>query len=555
MTRPLPGSPGFQGAPVSALERRFSLPVLAGWAAVLVGCAVLLGWAVGSEPLKRILPGYPSMKPNTAICFILLGWSFLSARSPEARTRVLGMAGSLGAVAVGLATLVEYMGGRDFGFDHFLFPESGAVLLTPFEGRMGANTALAFIALGVALAALALSRFPSVVEGGAISAIAVAELASLRYLYGAKPFSRFALASSQIAFHTVLLLLILGFGVLWSAPQGRVRRLLSSAGPGGTASRRLLPIVFVTLVGLGWIRLKGQQAGFYGLELGLSFMVCMSLAVLTAGILWLAGVLERLDEERQIAEETRRAIETRFKAEREAELLKRTFIANMSHELRTPLNAILGFSELIEDGKAGPTSSLQREFMGDILTSSRHLLALINDILDIAKLDSGKASFRCELLSLPLVTQEVLSVLRSLTTRKHLQVETDFDPAVCELELDPDRLKQVLFNYLSNAIRFTPRGGRITVRARPEASSRFRLEVEDNGVGIRQEKLGELFQEFRQVHRAGVTEEPGTGLGLALTKRLVEAQGGSVGARSVEGLGSVFFAILPCSLRPALASS
>jgi signal transduction histidine kinase len=283
-------------------------------------------------------------------------------------------------------------------------------------------------------------------------------------------------------------------------------------------------------------------------------MVWVSLAVLTASIVWIASFLERLDRERRIAEDMRRAIETQLQAEKEAEHLKRAFVANMSHELRTPLNAILGFAELIEDGKAGPTSPLQLEFLGDILTSARHLLALLNDILDIAKLDSGKATFRTELLSLPLVTQEVLNVLKSLTTRKNLQVETDLDPAVCDLELDPDRLKQVLFNFLSNAIRFTPRGGRITVRARPEDSSRFRLEVEDNGVGIREEKLAELFQEFRQVHRAGVTEEPGTGLGLALTKRLVEAQGGSVGARSVEGLGSVFFAILPCSLRPALAS-
>jgi signal transduction histidine kinase len=494
------------------------------------------------------------MKPNSALCFILLGWAFLSARSPAARTRYLGMVGSLGAVAVGSATLAEYLAGWDFGLDRFLLPESPATSLTPFVGRMGANAALAFVALGVALAAFAISRFPVAVEGGSIVAIALAGLASLRYLYGAKPFPRFAVASSQIAFHTVLLFLLLGVGVLGAAPEGRVRRLLASAGPGGTASRRLLPILFATLVGLGWIRLKGQQNGLYGLELGLSLMVWVSLAVLTASIVWIASFLERLDRERRIAEDMRRAIETQLQAEKEAEHLKRAFVANMSHELRTPLNAILGFAELIEDGKAGPTSPLQLEFLGDILTSARHLLALLNDILDIAKLDSGKATFRTELLSLPLVTQEVLNVLKSLTTRKNLQVETDLDPAVCDLELDPDRLKQVLFNFLSNAIRFTPRGGRITVRARPEDSSRFRLEVEDNGVGIREEKLAELFQEFRQVHRAGVTEEPGTGLGLALTKRLVEAQGGSVGARSVEGLGSVFFAILPCSLRPALAS-
>ncbi len=549
-----PDSPVPRGSPVNVQGLLF--PLLCGWVAVGVGGLVLLGWAMGNGALKSILPGYASMKANTALCFALLGWSLLAARSTDPRMRYPRIAGALAVVAVGLATLAEYLGGWDFGIDRLLFPEPGPTFITPFVGRMGANTASAFVALGLALAALALSRFPLVVETGALVAMALAGLAGLGYLYGAKPLTAFAVAASQMAFHTMSLFFLLSFGVLGLASEGRLKGLLSSSGPGGTASRRLLPILFATLVGLGWLRLKGQLAGFYGLEYGLSFMVWISLVVLTAGIVWIARFLDRLDQDRRSAETLRREIEMRTRAEKEAEQLKNTFVAHMSHELRTPLNAILGFAEIIEDGKAGPTSALQREFLGDILASAQHLLALINDILDIAKLDAGKVTFRSELLSLPLVTQEVLGVLKSLTAKKNLQVETYLDPAVCDLELDPDRLKQVLFNYLSNAIRFTPEGGRITIRARPEDSSRFRLEVEDSGIGIRPELLAELFQEFRQVHGAGMTEaQKGTGLGLALTKRLVEAQGGSVGASSTVGLGSVFFAILPRCVQPSLAPS
>lgn len=224
---------------------------------------------------------------------------------------------------------------------------------------------------------------------------------------------------------------------------------------------------------------------------------------------------------------------------------KSSFLANMSHELRTPLNSIIGFAELLYDGHVSPEMPEHHEFLGDILTSGRHLLQLINDVLDLSKVEAGRLEFHPEQLDLPLLIREVLTVLRPLASSKQIRVETALHPKLTDVFLDPARLKQVLYNFLSNAIKFTPPSGRIVVRTLPEGVSAFRLLVEDTGVGIAAEDLGRLFTEFEQLDAGSAKKHGGTGLGLALTKRLVESQGGSVGVHSVPSEGSTFYAILP----------
>jgi signal transduction histidine kinase len=230
---------------------------------------------------------------------------------------------------------------------------------------------------------------------------------------------------------------------------------------------------------------------------------------------------------------------------REASRLKSEFLANMSHELRTPLNAIIGFCELIHDGKVGPISELQQEYLGDVLTSARHLLDMISDVLDLAKIEAGKLAFRPEPTDVALVTREVGDALGALAATKRIRLTTEIDPALGPVEVDPARLKQVLYNYLSNALKFTPDGGCVAIRARPEGADAFRLEVEDTGIGIRPEDQRRLFVEFQQLDAGLAKAHPGTGLGLALTRRIVEAQSGQVGVRSAPGQGSTFFAVLP----------
>jgi protein-histidine pros-kinase len=229
----------------------------------------------------------------------------------------------------------------------------------------------------------------------------------------------------------------------------------------------------------------------------------------------------------------------------EANRLKSEFLANMSHELRTPLNAIIGFTELMHSGRIGPMSADHQEYLGDILTSSRHLLQLINDILDLAKVESGKMELRPERVDLGKLVSEVRDILRGLAAGKRLRVATEIDPEAAIVFIDPGRVKQVLYNYLSNAIKFTPDGGVIAVRILPQGPDLFRLEVEDSGIGISTFDFAKLFVEFQQLDASSAKRYQGTGLGLAMTKRIVEAHGGRVEVRSDPGHGSTFSAILP----------
>jgi PAS domain S-box-containing protein len=230
---------------------------------------------------------------------------------------------------------------------------------------------------------------------------------------------------------------------------------------------------------------------------------------------------------------------------REANRLKSEFLANVSHEVRTPLNAILGFADLLEAEELGPLSGRQLDAASNIVCAGRHLLRLIDDVLDLAKAESGHTEFHPERVELALAVSEVVAVLAPIAAAKQIAVATELDPRVPVVTIDAKRLRQVLYNYLSNALKFTAHGGRVVVRTRPEGEHRFRVEVQDNGIGVRLEDVGRLFVEFQQLDAGLAKHYAGAGLGLAITKRLVEAQGGAVGVETRFGQGSTFHAVLP----------
>jgi len=228
-----------------------------------------------------------------------------------------------------------------------------------------------------------------------------------------------------------------------------------------------------------------------------------------------------------------------------ASRMKSEFLANMSHELRSPLNGIIGFSELLYDGKLGAIPDRPREFIGRVHSSASHLLQLINGVLDLSKIEAGHLEFCPEHLIVSDLIQEVTGILSSQAVKKQIRIETEIEPGVDEVNIDPGRLRQVLYNYLSNALKFTGERGRVVVRLKSEDATHFRLEVSDTGIGVSKENVGRLFVEFQQLDATVAKRYQGTGLGLALTKRIVEAQGGRVGVISRLGQGSTFFAVLP----------
>ncbi len=242
--------------------------------------------------------------------------------------------------------------------------------------------------------------------------------------------------------------------------------------------------------------------------------------------------------EQMVAEKTAELRELNSELVR-ANQLKSQFLANMSHELRTPLSAIIGFSEAIRDGVAGEPSGEQREFAEDIAQAGRQLLELINNILDLSRFEAGAMELDLAPCDVGGLVDEVMRILRGLARRKDIELKADVDPRPLELTADPIKLKQVLYNLIANSIKFTDPGGRVEVQARQDRQF-VRIRVSDTGIGIAPEDLVTVFEEFRQVDPSLRREREGSGLGLALVKRLVELHGGEIAVESQPGKGTTF---------------
>jgi signal transduction histidine kinase len=252
---------------------------------------------------------------------------------------------------------------------------------------------------------------------------------------------------------------------------------------------------------------------------------------------------------------------------RESDRLKSEFLANMSHELRTPLNHIIGFTELVTDRHLGELNETQSEYLNDVLKSSKHLLSLINDILDLSKIEAGKLELAPSEVALKQLLKDSLAMVRPMAESRHLGLVLDLDGIPEVIKADERKLKQVIYNLMANAVKFTPDGGRIRLAAdlvdgnhtdpsakqRPmmvpshQASPRFvRISVEDNGIGIGFADQKRIFDPFEQVENSASRRYQGTGLGLSLSKTLVELHGGTIWVESAgENQGAVFRLTLP----------
>ncbi len=229
---------------------------------------------------------------------------------------------------------------------------------------------------------------------------------------------------------------------------------------------------------------------------------------------------------------------------------KSEFLASMSHELRTPLTAIIGFSELLITETSGKFDVPTRQrFLAQINSGGRYMLELINDVLDLSKVEAGLIELRIEQVSIPELVAEVLSTMEPLATQKGIRLQADV-AAAGHVAADPLKLRQMMLNLVSNAVKFTPDGGSVMIAAKQQAGA-IEISVTDTGIGIAESDRGRLFEAFRQVDSPMASHQQGTGLGLALTKRYVELHGGKIWYVSEVGKGSVFTLRLPLTQQPA----
>lgn len=218
---------------------------------------------------------------------------------------------------------------------------------------------------------------------------------------------------------------------------------------------------------------------------------------------------------------------------------KSEFLANMSHELRTPLNAVIGFSEVLAERMFGELTDKQAEYVNDIHASGAHLLSLINDILDLSKVEAGRMELDVATFSVPMAIDNALTLIKERAGRHGITLDCTLDPAVGDINADERKMKQILLNLLSNAVKFTPDSGKISVTASPIENG-VEVSVTDTGIGIAPEDCAAVFEEFRQVGRQSDAKAEGTGLGLALARKFVELHGGKIGVTSEVGKGSTF---------------
>ncbi|HVZ71402.1 MAG TPA: HAMP domain-containing sensor histidine kinase [Polyangia bacterium] len=519
-----------------ALARRLSRR--AGVFVAAVATAVLIGWFTHVRLLESLHSSFVAMTANTAVGLLAAALA-LSLGGREGAPRRWRAAFAIVAAAIGGLTSFEILTRIDLGIDRLLPYDPTAGAAAP--GRMSAVSAL-----GLTLSAAALlaasgrgRRGALAAQGLGLTVVVVFLFAVLVYLYGVH---KFAIPGySTVALHTALAMLVLAGGTMLERPDVGLVELLMSETHAGRALRRLLPAVVVAPIVLGWIRLQGERHGLYNTEFGLAIYATSNIVCLGGVSWWMASSLARLDDLRRVNQ----TLEHQRVQALEVSRLKSQFLSNMSHELRTPLNAIIGFSELVHRGSAGPVTADQREYLGEVLTSSRLLLVLIEDVLDLTRLEAGPAELKLEAVDLAALAGEVREGLLPIAVARGLGLDVLVDPALGAVEVDRQMVQRIAFNLVSNALKFTSRGGRVRVRIAPLDGDRFGIEVADTGIGIEPENLRRLFADFEPLDSSASKRHQGTGIGLALTKRFVEAHQGTVSVTSQPGLGTTFSVVLP----------
>lgn len=515
-----------------------------GFFIIVISVTVLLGWAVDNVTLKSIFPGLVAMNPLTAGAFLLMGLALCltgGGKPPRALRLVSALCAMLVAL-FGLARLGDYAGVSNLRLDLILF--SGKLQ----DNQMAPNTALNFLITGLSFLLVSSGNVRACRAGQYLCAAAslLSFLACVGYAYGLS-----ALYGIQsyipMALNTAVAFFLLTLGIFFVRPDEGLMAIITNKTLGGSMARRFLPAAVIITPVLGWVLLQGERNGYYRSDFSMALFAILSIAILSVLTLIICRFLLNTDIQRRQFEDQLQ--EAKSAAER-ANNAKSEFLSTMSHELRTPLNAVIGFSEVLKAESFGPLNDKQKEYVNDVWESGKYLLSLINDILDLSKVEAGKMELEISEFELKTVLRNCLVMVRERAARNGLQIVMEADESIGVIAADERKIKQILFNLLSNAVKFTDEGGRVGLEAREAADGGILVSVRDNGIGIEEKDIGKIYQEFFRIDNPHSRKDPGTGLGLPLTKKFVELHGGSISCESWgKNQGTCFSFTLPAGLR------
>jgi len=548
------GPSGRQSPSIFLFER---IPAIAGSAVAGLGAVVLVGWALRFSWVAAWSPSGIPMIPLTALCFVLAGASLVLAvwqrRTPTTEAIQQTFAALVATIAI--LTFYEYITEASPRFDLLLFGDRLVGARWGSPGRIALNSAACLLLYAIALLFIPHDRRRRDLRAQmfATPALLVALVAVLGYVFGVRGLYTLS-QSSGMALPTAIAHLGLGVGILFAVRERGVPSLLMDEGAAGVLTRRLLPGALLAPVVLGVIRMAGESAGVYETEFGVSMFAVASILTFVGLVLWSARVLRDTDKERvdllALEKEARAHAE---KARAEAEMAradaerannsKTDFLAVMSHELRTPLTAIMGYEELLSDGITGPVTELQRQQLGRINASARHLLGLIDEILTFARVDIGRERVRWESMSINHTLADAASLVEPMAAAKKLKFVVKLLDEDQAIQTDATKLRQMLVNLLSNGIKFTEEGA-VQLGCMVN-NGLLEVSIADTGVGISADHIEYVFEPFWQAEQTATRKTGGTGLGLSVTRKLARLLGGDVTVASRIGSGTTFQLTLP----------
>jgi signal transduction histidine kinase len=509
------------------------------------GVLVLFGWVFWNNWLTgEWRTGMAATSPMTAALIVMLGaGEIIYPRfAGPAGTMIAGGLSSVVAL-IGALRLADALLGWDTHFDQWLLHDA-------IRGRGGAaaigmapTTAICLVAMGAGsvLIACAASRWRRVGQSAVVGALLVAATVLIGHLYEALGFYQIG-QFFPMGLATSMLLLVLGVSVLMLRPDFGFIAILTAPGLGGAMARQLFWIAVVAPPALGLLCLRLARERSVDVASSFGLLVTLTGLVMATAVLISA---HRLQKTADALTERSRELEIAQRAAESANTTKTRFLENMSHELRSPLNAIIGFSELLHDAQLGPIDPHYAEYAGDILRSGRDLLATVNQILDLAKIEARQLNLNDEAISLPELTGACMAVVKERAVMAGLDLKLAIPPDIPVIQADEARLRQALVNLLSNAVKFTAPGGTITMAAARAPDGGLEISIADDGIGMSEADLAVAFTPFRQVDSKLSRRYEGAGLGLPLARALVESHGGTLTIESHPGRGTVARVRLP----------